>query len=112
MPSPFPLCAWSPFFAGSPGQCRCLDLWQCQKSALNEGNAEAAEKTEQRAACTKEEDDLGGGMQHLWECAYVVFFLSMVEEKSYQQRKFHLPRAASSLLLAKNCYFPRKLLFS
>lgn len=81
MPSPFSPSAWSPSFAGSLGQRQCLDLWQCWKSGLNEDSAEAAEKTGQKAACTEEEEDLGGGMQHLSECVCVVFFLSMVEER-------------------------------
>lgn len=113
VPSPFSPYARSPSFAGSAGWRQCLDLWQCQKSGLDEDNAEAAEHTEQKAACTEEKDDLGGGMQHLWECVCVVFIVSMVEERRVIDRGnficqgLHVNR---SVLLGKNCYFPRKLL--
>lgn len=62
--------AWSPSFVGAPGWHQCLDLWQCQKNGFNEDNADAAEKTEQKAASTEEEDDLGGGI-HICGNVYV-----------------------------------------
>lgn len=82
---------------------------------MNEDNAVAAEKTEQKAACIEEEDNLGGGMQHLLECVCVVFFLSMVEERRVIDPGHFICQGLHvnpSVLLGKNCYFSRKLLSS
>lgn len=68
-PVPFPLCM-EPSFVEAPGWHQCLDFWQCQKNGFNEDNADAAEKTEQKAASTEEEDDLGGGI-HICGNVYV-----------------------------------------
>lgn len=82
---------------------------------MNEDSAEAAEKTEQKAASTEEEDDLGSGMQHLLKYVCIVFFLSMVEERRVIDRGHFICQGLDvnpSVPLGKNCYFPRKLLSS